>query len=258
MTLPTTAPQAPIRSAFITGAAGGIGHGIAVHLAELGYRVALSDISESALDRLAADIGERGTADVATFRADIADPVSARQAVTSATERFGGLDVLVNCAGILKDARLDRMTAEAFRAVLDVNLIGMLNTTASALPALRRSGSGRVVSLTSRAWLGNFGSVNYATSKGGIAGVSRSLALALAADGITVNCIAPGFVETPMSNSLPENILERVRSSIPVSRVGRPADVAHTVAFLAAAEAGYITGQTITVCGGRSINGSLR
>jgi NAD(P)-dependent dehydrogenase (short-subunit alcohol dehydrogenase family) len=134
----------------------------------------------------------------------------------------------------------------------------MLTTTSAALPALRSSETGRIISLTSRAWLGNFGSTNYAASKGGIAGVSRSLSLALAADGITVNCIAPGFIETPMSNSMPDEIIERVRQSIPVGRVGQPIDVARTVAFLADSNAGYVTGQSIPVCGGRSISGSMR
>jgi NAD(P)-dependent dehydrogenase (short-subunit alcohol dehydrogenase family) len=258
VTIVTERPGASPRCAFITGAAGGIGKGIALHLAAQGYRLAISDISGHALHQLLTDIGSHGMADIVAFEADLAVNASVHHAVNAAFEHFGGLDVLVNCAGILKDARVDRMAAATFRAVLDVNLVGMLNTTVAALPALRASGSGRVISLTSRAWLGNYGSINYATAKGAIAGVSRSLALSLAADGITVNCIAPGFIETPMSNSLPDRIIDRVRQSIPVGRVGRPSDVARTVAFLAAAEAGYVTGQTITVCGGRSISGSMR
>ncbi|MET0455746.1 MAG: SDR family NAD(P)-dependent oxidoreductase [Mycobacterium sp.] len=254
-----TAVAEPLsRSAFITGAAGGIGRGIALHLAAQGYRLAVSDISEAALDQLAEDVGTACDADTVGLQADLSDRASVGRAVNAAVDRFGGLDVLVNCAGILQDARIEKMAAVTFRSVLEVNLVGMLNTTEAALPALRTSGSGRVISLTSRAWLGNFGSTNYATSKGAIAGVSRSLALSLAGDGVTVNCIAPGFIETPMSNSMPDEIIERVRQSIPVGRAGRPSDVARAVAFLAAAEADYVTGQTITVCGGRSISGSMR
>ena len=246
------------RRVFITGAAGGIGQGIAAHLAELGYVLALSDLSTDALQVLATRIGESTGAEAGAFPADLADAGSVRAAVDAASARFGGIDVVVNCAGLLKDARVDTMAAPVFRQVLHVNLVGMLNATAAALPSLRASGTGRIISLTSRAWLGNYGSSNYATSKGAIAGVSRSLALSLAPDGITVNCVAPGFIETAMSNSLPENIIDRIRQSIPVGRVGQPEDVARTVAFLAAPEAGYLTGQSITVCGGRSISGSMR
>lgn len=246
------------RVAFITGAAGGIGRGIAEHLAELGYSLGLSDISETGLRAAANDITETSGGTVSARAADLADRESVQAAVDATVSRLGELDVLVNCAGILNDARIEKMDPAVFRQVLDVNLIGMLTTTAAALPALRHSGSGRIISLTSRAWLGNFGSTNYAASKGGIAGVSRSLSLGLATDGITVNCIAPGFIETPMSNSMPTEIIERVRQSIPVGRVGQPLDVARTVAFLADAGSGYITGQSIPVCGGRSISGSMR
>lgn len=246
------------RVAFITGAAGGIGRGIAEYLAELGYSIGISDISEGALQAVANDITKATGVAVSSRAADLGDQESVQAAVDATVSRLGGLDVLVNCAGILRDARIEKMEPAVFRQVLQVNLIGMLTTTAAALPALRSSDSGRIISLTSRAWLGNFGSTNYAASKGGIAGASRSLALALATDGITVNCIAPGFIETPMSNSMPDEIIERVRQSIPVGRVGQPRDVARTVAFLADAGAGYVTGQSIPVCGGRSISGSMR
>ncbi|MDV6293388.1 SDR family oxidoreductase [Rhodococcus aetherivorans] len=246
------------RVAFITGAAGGIGRGIAEHLAELGYSLGLSDISEVALQTVANDIADATGVAVSARAADLADRQSIQAAVDATVADLGGLDVLVNCAGILEDARIEKMDPAVFRQVIEVNLIGMLTTTAAALPALRCSGSGRIISLTSRAWLGNFGSTNYAASKGGIAGVSRSLSLSLAPDGITVNCIAPGFIETPMSNSMPAHILDRVRHSIPVGRVGRPIDVARAVAFLGDANAGYVTGQSIPVCGGRSISGSIR
>lgn len=258
MTISVTELNVCPRRALVTGAAGGIGQGITTYLAELGYALALSDISTDALRPLADRIASHSDTEVAIFAANLADASSAGRAVRAAGDRLGGLDVVVNCAGVLDDARLEKMSAAQFRRVLEVNLVGMLNTTAAALPDLRGSGTGRVISLTSRAWLGNFGSANYAASKGAIAGASRSLALQLAADGITVNCIAPGFVETPMSKSLPDNIIERIMQSIPVGRVGRPDDIARTVGYLAAPEAGYVTGQTITVCGGRSISGSLR
>lgn len=249
----------PARTAIVTGAAGGIGVTIVEELIRNGYGVGMTDLDDTALSDTADRIrSSTGVDRIWSRAADLGDPSDTSSAVTELAAALGGTDVLVNCAGVLKDARVPAMSADRFRRVLQINLGGMLSATMTALPYLKQSGTGRIISLTSRAWLGNFGSSNYAASKGAIAGVSRSMALAVAADGITVNCIAPGFVETPMSQSMPDHILERVRQSIPVPRVGTPLDVARTVTFLAAEEAGYITGQTVTVCGGRSIAGSLR
>lgn len=253
-----TAPPRP-RSAIVTGAAGGIGLTIAEDLARAGYRVGLTDLHEDPLVRATDHI--RSVTDsqsISAKAADISDARSITAAIETLAAALGGLDVVVNCAGVLQDARVPTMTAAQFRRVLAINLGGMLETTTAALPFLKESSNGRIISLTSRAWLGNFGSSNYAASKGAIAGVSRSMALALASDGITVNCIAPGFIETPMSNSMPNHILNRVRRSIPVGRGGTPHDVGRAVAFLASEEAGYITGQSLAICGGRSIAGSLQ
>lgn len=247
------------RTAIVTGAAGGIGVGIAKDLARLGYDVGISDVDDARLAEAADRIRpSTGPSHIYSRAVDLRDRAATADAIDQLAADLGGVDVLVNCAGLLKDARVSAMSPDWFRHVLEINLGGMLSTTTAALPYLRESGSGRIISLTSRAWLGNFGSTNYAASKGAIAGVSRSLSLALADDNVTVNCVAPGFIETPMSQSMPDHILDRVRQSIPVTRVGVPYDVARAVSFLAAEEAGYITGQTLTVCGGRSIAGSLR
>lgn len=246
------------RVAIVTGAAGGIGQGIASHLVRCGYSVGLTDIDPVAVRSVTDDIAREAAGSVVGIAADLADPDSVSSAIATLAEKLGGYDVLVNCAGILQDARVPNMDPAVFRRVLAINLAGMLQTSSVSLPYLKASGSGRIISLTSRAWLGNFGSSNYSASKGGIAGVSRSFALSLAKSNVTVNCIAPGFIETPMSNSMPDEIVERVRQSIPVGRVGQPEDVARAVAFLADESAGYITGQTISVCGGRSISGSMR
>ena len=251
-------PNGNARSAVVTGATGGIGRCIASYLADLGYDVGLTDLDSAAVDSVRNTLSSAVTTKVVGVAADLSQPNSVQLVVDSMAGELGGIDVLVNCAGILNDARVPKMEPELFRQVVSINLAGMLQTTAVAIPYLRASGSGRIVSLTSRAWLGNFGSSNYSASEGGIAGASRSLALSLASSNITVNCIAPGFIETPMSNSMPSEIIDRVRQSSPIGRVGTPQDVARTVAFLADKGGGYITGQTITVCGGRSISGSIR
>jgi len=167
---------------------------------------------------------------------------------------FGTLTALVNCSGWLKDHRVQDMPLDTFERLLDINFVGPLRLIEAVLPQMKRGGYGRVVSLASRAWLGNFGSCGYSAAKGAIIGASRSLALACAPHGITVNCVAPGFIDTPMSRSMPAHIVERVIGAIPVGRAGTVDDVGAIVSFLLGEDSGYITGQTILSCGGRSIS----
>lgn len=227
------------RVAVVTGAAGGIGSGIVERLLDEGYLVLGVDlrIDDPRRERLR------------TWTTDLTDPAAARGIVEAAVSAFGSLDVVVNCAGLLRDTRIERMAPAVFASVLEINLVGATRLTGAALPELRRSGSGRVVSIASRALLGAFGSSNYATAKGGLVGLTRSLALAEGPHGITANTIAPGFIETPMTTHL----AGRTAETIPVRRAGNPADVARAVSFLAAPEAGYLTGQNLTICGGRSL-----
>jgi len=203
---------------ILTGAAGGIGRAIALRLAGQGARLIVSDLDEKALVRLADEF--------------------------SSCESGTGTGQLIPVAGDMLDADI----------LLDVNFVGPLRLIDAVLPYMQRQGYGRVISLASRAWLGNFGSSGYSTAKGALVGATRSLALAHARHGITVNCIAPGFIDTPMSRSMPPEVVDQVIESIPVGRGGTTDDVGALVSFLAGDESGYITGQTILSCGGRGIS----
>jgi 3-oxoacyl-[acyl-carrier protein] reductase len=232
--------------ALVTGGAGGIGRAIASRMALAGYTVVVGDLDADAVHGIAATMP--GAAHGVVL--DVADADS-RRAATAACDDLGGLDVLVNCAGVLRDARLAKLDPAMFRRLQDVNLLGPLALTRLAAAGMTRRGHGAVVNLASRAWLGTFGSTAYSTAKGGLVGATRSLALELGPGGITVNALAPGFVDTAMTDGLPPEIRRRTLDAIPVGRAGRPEDVADAVAFLAGAS--YITGQVLPVCGGRSV-----
>ncbi|GAA4936938.1 3-oxoacyl-[acyl-carrier protein] reductase [Actinomycetospora succinea] len=231
--------------ALVTGGAGGIGRAIAARMAVAGHTVVVGDLEADAVRATAEE-----TAGAHGVVLDVADPGSRRAAV-AACEDLGGIDVLVNCAGVLRDARLAKLDPGLFRRLQDVNLLGPLALTRLAAAGMAARGRGAVVNLASRAWLGTFGSTAYSTAKGGLVGATRSLALELGPHGITVNALAPGFVDTAMTDGLPPEIRRRTLAAIPVGRAGRPEDVADAVAYLAGAS--YVTGQVLPVCGGRSV-----
>ena len=238
---------------IVTGAAGGIGSAIALRLASQGARLLITDLDERGLERVAAEHhGTQGR--LVPVAGDMQDARLGARLVDRALNEFGALNVLVNCSGWLKDHRVADMPLDTFQRLLDINFAGPLRLIDAVLPQMKRDGYGRVVSLASRAWLGNFGSSGYSAAKGAVVGATRSLALAYAPHGITVNCIAPGFIDTPMSRSMPPHIVERVIDSIPVGRAGTVDDVGAFVAFLVGEDSGYITGQTFLSCGGRSIS----
>ncbi|GAA5165347.1 MULTISPECIES: SDR family NAD(P)-dependent oxidoreductase [Amycolatopsis] len=234
-----------MRTALVTGGAGGIGRGICERLAREVDVVFVAD-----LDPYAA-AGELGPW-ARPLELDITSPES-REA---AAEDTGGVDILVNCAGVLKDARVGALDPELFRRLLAINLLGPLALTRLLLEPMARRGGGAVVNIASRAWLGTFGSTAYSSAKGGLVGATRALALEVAPQGITVNCVAPGFVATRMTDGLPGKIRERTLEAIPVGRAGKPSDVAEAVAYLSGAS--YVTGQVLVVCGGRSIGDPYR
>ncbi|GAA4879005.1 SDR family NAD(P)-dependent oxidoreductase [Actinomycetospora straminea] len=240
----TTHPSG--RTAIVTGGAGGIGRGIVRRLAADGFTVVLADLDETAVHEAAAEIGGR----VEPHLLDVTDPAS-RRSVVARADALGGADLLVNCAGVLRDARVRRLEPALFRRLTEINLIGPLALARLVGPGMGARGGGAIVNLASRAWLGTFGSTAYSTAKGGLVGATRSLALELGPRGITVNAVAPGFVDTPMTDGLPPEVRRRTLDAIPVGRAGRPEDVADAVAFLA--DAGYVTGQVLVACGGRSI-----
>jgi len=241
---------------IVTGAAGAIGKAIAIALAESGANLIVTDLDQEALDKFITESSHL-PGKLVGMAGNMLDPELGRKLVARTMSEFGTPNLLVNCSGLLLDNRIQKMSVEKFRLLIDINLTGPLRLIDAVAPVMRDAGYGRIISLSSRAWLGNFGSSGYSSAKGGVVGASRSLALAFAPHGITVNCIAPGFIDTPMARSMPAHILDRVVRSIPVGRTGTVDDVSALVKFLANPASGYITGQTLVACGGRSISNPI-
>jgi 3-oxoacyl-[acyl-carrier protein] reductase len=236
----------------VTGAARGIGEAIARTFAAGGAKVAVFDRLAAEADTVAEDL-RRGGAEAKAYAVDIGDRAACAAAIDDAARALGPIDVLVNNAGINKDRRFVNMSDEEWNDVIRVNLTGCFNMSKSVVPAMIERKRGKIVNISSRALLGNFGQANYSASKAGIVGLTRTLAIELARYGINVNAIAPGFIETGMTAAIPSDVRERMLASIPLGRGGAPQDIANTVAFLASESASYITGQVIYVCGGRSL-----
>jgi 3-oxoacyl-[acyl-carrier protein] reductase len=233
--------------ALVTGATGGIGGAIARALHGQGASVVCAGTRIQVLDSLVAELGERAVA----VGADLADPGAGDELVKRAEGEFGRLDILVNNAGLTRDGLAMRMKDEDWSKVLDVNLTAAFRLARAALRGMMKRREGRIVSITSVVGVaGNPGQANYAASKAGLIGMSKALAQEVASRGITVNCVAPGFIETPMTDALNEQQRERILAGIPGGRLGRADEVAAAVVYLASAEAAYVTGQTIHVNGG--------
>jgi 3-oxoacyl-[acyl-carrier protein] reductase len=238
------------RRALVTGASGGIGASIAEALHGQGAAVTLSGTRREALDALAAKLG--GRAQVAV--ADLNDPTSVEQLVPEAERLMGGLDILVNNAGLTRDGLALRMKDEDFALVLRVNLEGAFRLSRAALRSMMKQRFGRIIGITSVVGVtGNAGQANYAASKAGMIGMSKALAQEVASRGITVNCVAPGFITSPMTDALNEKQRESILANIPARRLGIGSDVAAAVAYLASDEAAYVTGQTLHVNGGMAM-----
>ena len=236
--------------ALITGGAQGIGKVTSLLLASKGADVAVSDINIGGALETVKEIeglGRRGCA----FEGDVSNPGDAERIVAKTVEQLGGIDILVNNAGITRDKLLLRMTEEDWDAVLDVNLKGTFNCTKAAIKHMIKCKSGRIVNIASVVGeMGNAGQANYAASKAGIIGLTKAIAREYAQRGINVNAIAPGYVETPMTEALPEKVKEDLRGQIPMARLGTPSDVANAVFFLVSDASSYITGQVLNVNGG--------
>lgn len=238
------------KNALVTGATGGIGAAIARSLHALGATVVLSGRRQDALDDLAGELGER----VHVCPCDLSDPDAVGGLIGQADELTGGIDILVNNAGLTRDNLAMRMKDEDWQAVLDVNLTASFRLIRAALRGMMKRRSGRVVNITSIVGTtGNPGQANYAASKAGLVGMSKALAAEVASRGITVNCVAPGFIDTAMTQALDEAQREKLQKQIPAGRLGAAADVAACVAFLASDEAAYVTGQTLHVNGGMAM-----
>ena len=237
------------RTALVTGASGGIGDAIARRLHEAGATVVLTGRRDAALTSLADALGER----VHVRAADLGAP-DATDGLVKEVEGLGGLDILVNNAGLTRDNLALRLKDEDWSAVLETNLLAAFRLARAALRGMMKRRFGRIVNITSIVGVtGNPGQSNYAASKAGLIGMSKSLAQEVAARGVTVNCIAPGFIETAMTDSLGEDQRARLLAAIPTGRLGQPDDVAAAAVYLASSEAAYVTGQTLHVNGGMAM-----
>ncbi|HDN67646.1 MAG TPA: 3-oxoacyl-[acyl-carrier-protein] reductase, partial [Firmicutes bacterium] len=228
--------------AIVTGAGQGIGQAIAVRLAQEGAEVVISDINLQSAEQTASRIRQMGRKSLA-LKADVANFEDVQAMVEKSTQEFGRVDILVNNAGVTKDNLLVRMTQQQWDWVISVNLKGAFNCTKAVVPLMMRNRYGRIINIASVIGLvGNTGQANYAASKAGIIGLTKSAAKELASRGITVNAVAPGYIQTEMTERLPEQAKEAFLKTVPLQRVGLPQDVAGVVAFLASEDASYITG----------------
>lgn len=241
------------RKALITGASRGIGRAIAIALAEEGADVALFATNQTLLDSVGEEINALGRTFV-TKAVDIRDGEAVTAAVKEVAKTLGGLDILVNNAGITSDQLLLRHKEEDWTRVLDVNLTGAFRVTKAATRHLMKSGNGRIINISSVVGItGNAGQSSYASSKAGLIGFTKSLAQELASRSVTVNAVAPGFIETDMTGALTAEQQEAIQGRIPLSRIGSPREIAHAAVFLASDRAAYITGSVLAVDGGLSM-----
>ena len=238
------------KCALITGASGGIGGSIARALYGQGAKVALSGTRIDPLKALADDLGDRAF----IVPCNLSDVDAVKALPQKASEEMGGIDILVNNAGITKDNLFMRMSDDDWHQVIDVNLTSTMHLMKSVMRTMMKQRFGRIINITSIVGVtGNAGQVNYAASKAGMIGMTKSFAQEIATRGITANCIAPGFIETAMTAELPENVMKNMLDAIPQGRMGQADEIAASVAFLASNEASYITGQTLHVNGGMAM-----
>jgi 3-oxoacyl-[acyl-carrier protein] reductase len=238
------------KTALVTGASGGIGGAIARALHRQGAAVLLAGTRLAALEALAAELGER----TRVHAADLADPAAADALVKDAETALGKLDILVNNAGLTRDGLAVRMKDEDWQKVLDVDLTAGFRLARAAMRGMMRRRFGRIIGISSVVGVtGNPGQANYAAAKAGMIGLSKALAAEVATRGITVNCVAPGFIASAMTEALTPQQKERIAGIIPMGRLGTPEDVATAVVFLASDQAQYVTGQTIHVNGGMAM-----
>jgi 3-oxoacyl-[acyl-carrier protein] reductase len=236
--------------ALVTGAAQGIGRAIALLLAQKGADIVVSDINLEKAQETAKEIETIGRRAMA-IKVDVANSDNVERMVQAILERFGQIDILVNNAGIARDKLVLRMTEEDWDAVLNINLKGTFHCTKAVVKHMSKQRSGKIVNIASVVGeMGNAGQANYSASKAGVIGFTKTIAREFARRGINVNAIAPGYIQTPMTDVLPEKVKEGLRRMIPLERLGQPEDVAEAVFFLVSEASSYITGQVLNVNGG--------
>jgi len=235
--------------AIVTGAGRGLGKGIAIKLAQEGANIVVNDVmadnAQATVDEIKTTGGE-----ALAVSGSIAKLEDVNRIFAAATNAFGRLDILVNNAGINRDGMLHKMSIEQWDEVIAVNLTGTFYMTQAAAKMMREQESGRIINISSASWLGNVGQANYAASKAGVVGLTKTAARELAKKNVTCNVICPGFIDTDMTRGVPEKVWEIMVAKIPAGRAGKPEDVANLIAFLASDEAAYITGEVINVGGG--------
>lgn len=240
--------------ALVTGAGKGIGKEIALELARGGAKCVINYASSAAgAESVAEEIRAMGS-EAMTYKCDVSDADAVQKMVTDVMEQYGRIDILVNNAGITKDGLMLKMTEADFMAVLDINLKGAFNCMKAVTKPMMKQRYGRIINITSIVGIiGNAGQVNYAASKAGLIGMTKSAARELASRNITVNAVAPGFIETDMTDVLPDSVKEQLLAQIPMKKLGQTGDIANAVCFLADEKASYITGQVLQVNGGMAM-----
>ncbi|WP_175956347.1 3-oxoacyl-ACP reductase FabG [Schaalia sp. Marseille-Q2122] len=234
------------KCAIVTGAGRGIGRGIALELAQRGAQVLVVDMDGEA----AAATAEQCGGGASGYQLDVSDVHAVNEFVASMIEAHGQIHILVNNAGINRDAMLHKMTDEQWDSVLAVDLSAVFYFCRAVGTHMREHSYGRIVNIASASWMGNIGQTNYAAAKGGVVSLTRSIAKELAFKNVTANAVCPGFIETEMTLSMPEEAFNAMLAKIPLRRIGHPEDVARVVAFLSSDDAAYVTGEVLTVGGG--------
>ena len=238
------------KKALITGASGGIGGAITKTLKEAGAEVAISGTRLESLEALSDTLGDS----TQIFQCNLSDPLAIEDLLKSAGEKIGGRDILVNIAGITRDNLFMRMSDEEWQTVLDINLTATMKLCKGVMRGMMKNRWGRIINISSVVGsTGNPGQANYAASKAGMVGMSKSLAFEVASRGITVNIIAPGFIETPMTDKLNEDQKTNIMSQIPAGRMGTASEIASAALYLASQEASYLTGATLHINGGMAM-----
>ncbi|MDB5900157.1 MAG: fabG1 [Ramlibacter sp.] len=240
-------------TAIVTGGARGIGLGIARTLAAEGCRLALWDIDNDSLEAASQELRATG-ADVVGQQVSVTSTEEVEAAVASLIQRNGRIDVLVNNAGIAGEKLVMKMELDFWQRVIETNLTSQFICCKAVVPSMMKQKFGRIVNISSRAWLGNRGQASYSASKGGVVSLTRTLALEFARNGITANAIAPGIIDTPLFALLDANVQDNLRRTVPMQRMGQGEDIGNAVRFFASPSSSYVTGQVLYVCGGRSLS----